>query len=341
MTTTATHDTKRGEDARTRIAVLSEIPRRWGRSIARWRRMNDAVRAGGVPGGNVEYLLYQALIGSWPAEFLGRTDLASDELAAFAERINTYMVKAVREAKQLSSWSSPDSVYEDALTGFVEGMLDPARSQPFLTDFGEFMAYLAPLGAWSSLAQTALKLGGPGVPDTYQGTELWEFSLVDPDNRRPVDYAQRASILEAFKATRDDQALVDDLVANWTDGRIKLYVVWKLLQQRRTRTAVEAGYTPIFSAGPRASHVVAYANDGILVAVPRLTATLLEEHNGPPIGEATWGATSLRVPEKMRGTYRNIFTGSVHHIESPAGRMARLSLAEILARFPVAVLVRS
>jgi (1->4)-alpha-D-glucan 1-alpha-D-glucosylmutase len=197
MLTTATHDTKRGEDARLRIALLSEMPREWGRRVTHWLRLNRRHRAerGGapVPDRNIEYLFYQMLVGAWPVG-LDPADMAA--VAELTERIEAAMIKSVREGKEQSSWSYPNMDYEAGLTRFVRGVLDPARPNPFLADFADFIGMLARPAAIASLAQLVLKLTVPGVPDIYQGGELWDFSLVDPDNRRPVDFAQRQRLLD-------------------------------------------------------------------------------------------------------------------------------------------------
>ena len=338
MVATATHDTKRGEDARMRLNVLSEIPVPWSRAIDRWRRANAPLHDGGVPGANEEYLLYQALVGAWPMEFVGRESLTHDELAPLRERIAAYAVKAVREAKVYSSWASPDAAYEDSLQSFVAAILDPARAERFIADLARFMTTVARVGAWSSLAQSTLKLTGPGVPDTYQGTECWDLSLVDPDNRRHVDYAARAAMLAALPRPGSGPEPLAELLETWPDGRVKLFVTSALLRRRREHPP-SGGYVPIFGAGPRASHVVAFAYGDLIVAVPRLIATLLGAETAPPIGEPVWHSTTLRVPERLRGRYRNLFTGAIHTVDAPGG-MARVPVAEVLADFPVAAIVR-
>jgi (1->4)-alpha-D-glucan 1-alpha-D-glucosylmutase len=197
MVTTATHDTKRGEDARVRLALLSEMPRDWSNRLTQWLRLNRSrrVEVDGeiVPERNVEYLFYQALLGAWPP------DLAPDdvtEIKRLGERIEAYMIKAVREGNQQSSWSNPNTPYEATLQRFVRAVLDASRESPFLTEFHTFVTSLARLGAIASLSQLVLKLTVPGVPDIYQGGELWDHSLVDPDNRRPVDWGIRQALLE-------------------------------------------------------------------------------------------------------------------------------------------------
>src|SRR6266478_5914494 len=216
MVTTATHDTKRGEDARVRLALLSEMPREWGRRVTRWLRLNRACRGQiddeTVPDRNVEYLFYQALLGAWPWG-LAPDDL--DGMRDFAERLESYMIKAVREGKEQSSWSNPNAGYEAALQRFVHNALDASRPNLFLADFHDLVASLAPLGVISSLSQLVLKLTIPGVPDIYQGGELWDLSLVDPDNRRPVDWSVRRALLEAI----GDGCAADLAERRRTEGR--------------------------------------------------------------------------------------------------------------------------
>src|SRR6516164_3561403 len=211
MVTTATHDTKRGEDARVRVALLSELPLKWGRQVARWFRLNRSRRSESegeiVPDRNVEYLFYQALLGAWPPT------LSVDDpggMQDLAKRLEGYMIKAVREGKERSSWSNPDANYEAGLQRFVRSVLNASRTNPFLGEFHGFVTSLARLGAISSLSQLVLKLTVPGVPDIYQGDELWDFDLVDPDNRRPVDWHQRRALLDRIA----DRPLVD-LAENW------------------------------------------------------------------------------------------------------------------------------
>src|ERR671918_568788 len=227
MLTTATHDHKRGEDVRARINALSELPAEWGRRVRRWAGLNrfklKEVEGRPVPGRNDSYLLYQTLVGSWPFG-LGADDAAG--LADYAERIVTYMMKASREAKQRTSWTAPDEEYESGLERFVRRILDPQDGRAFLADLLPFQAQVALIGALNGLAQTLLKLTVPGVPDTYQGCELWDLSLVDPDNRRPVDFEMRRAML----AQDADPA---ELLASWQDGRIKQHVVARTLALRR------------------------------------------------------------------------------------------------------------
>jgi (1->4)-alpha-D-glucan 1-alpha-D-glucosylmutase len=331
MVTTATHDTKRGEDGRMRIALLSELPREWGRRVAHWLRLNRRHRAEidgePVPDRNVEYLFYQMLIGVWPPG-LDPADVAA--VADLAERIEMAMTKSVREGKEQSSWSYPNLAYEAGLARFVGGVLDAARPNPFLADFAGFVEMLARRAAISSLAQLVLKLTVPGVPDIYQGGELWDFSLVDPDNRRPVDFELRRTLAEAVCG-----ATPADLTRHWQDGREKLFVTARLLRLRREYPELFASgdYQPLeVSEGGNADRLCAFARQhlgmALAVAVPRLVYGLFRDHE-----PADWGAAELALPSL--GTWRNVFTGAVFE-----GRV-RVGAGELFADFPVAVLFAS
>ena len=328
MSTTATHDTKRGEDARVRIAMLSEMPRVWSQLVTRWLRFNRSRRAEidgeTVPDRNVEYLFYQTLVGVWPP------GLAPDDLEgmkALAERVGAYMIKAVREGKEESSWSNSNAAYEAALDRFVAAVLDVSRPNAFLADFHTFIEPLARLSAIASLAQLAIKLTAPGMPDIYQGGELWDFSLVDPDNRRPVDWQQRRTLLAAI-----GNADPSSLAADWQDGREKLFVTHRLLHLRQQHPALFAAgdYLPLYGEGGRANDRLCafarfYEGTALVVAVPRLVYRLY--HNG----DAGWGATALPLPHE--GNWRDVLSGRSHE------NCERISAAELFAEFPVAVLL--
>ena len=326
MVTTATHDTKRGEDARVRVALLSELPLGWGRQVARWSRLNRSRRSESdgetVPDRNVEYLFYQALLGAWPPT-LSIDDL--EGMRDLAERLEGYMIKAVREGKERSSWSNPDANYEAGVQRFVRGVLDSSRTNPFLVEFHSFVMPLAQLGSISSLSQLVLKLTVPGVPDIYQGGELWNFSLVDPDNRRPIDWQVRRQLLGKL-----DNACVTDLSRDWQDGRQKLFVIRKLLDLRRSHPELfaQGDYRPMEVEEGSASHICAFARargeEEIIVIVPRLVYRLYDGGCS-----AKWGATKIGLPS---GQWRDVFTGRWQE----GGRS--VSVAQLLAAFPVAVL---
>lgn len=339
MLATSTHDTKRGEDVRARLAVLSEMPGEWGHAVTRWAQLNTrrrtSVGALVAPDRNDEYFLYQTLVGAWPVESI-EASLEAETLRPFLERVEEYVVKALREAKRHSSWANPNAAYEEGTLTFVRRILDVSRASPFLTDFRRFVGRIARFGLYNSLAQLVLRLAGPGVPDTYQGTELWDLTLVDPDNRRPVDFALRERWLDELEAEQgagDPAALARELLAGWSDGRIKLYVLSRLLQWRRAHAGIldRGAYTPLESTGAHAEHLCAYRLGDAVVAVARLTKRLLGERPGDPTG-SIWGDTALVTPAEM-GSYTNVLTSAV----VPA--TGEVAVAELLRDLPVAVLI--
>jgi len=330
---TATHDMKRGEDVRARLAAISEVPDPWRRALARWSRLNRKHR--GVVTALDEYLVYQTLLGAWPVELLS-AELDEAALAEFAHRVSLYAIKAAREAKLRTSWTNADPEYEPALDEFVHAILDPQRSPAFLESLRTGARSLAATGMTNALAQAVLKATAPGVPDTYQGTELWDLSLVDPDNRRPVNYAVRVSGLraldDAIASGIPREAIARDLLAAWPDGRIKQYVLATLLRRRAAGDWPADAYAPLFASGARAEHVVAYARGDAIVVVPRLPRTLSGE--APPLGDV-WADTVVELPKGARAaSYRDLLTGRVVN----RAHRAVLALADVLAVLPVAVL---
>jgi (1->4)-alpha-D-glucan 1-alpha-D-glucosylmutase len=306
MNTSSTHDTKRSEDVRARINVISELPDVWMRQVRKWAKMNGPLRRDGIPHPNEELLIYQTLIGMWPHE--------EEETAGVPDRLRQYLEKAAREAKSHTSWIAPNTDYEEALFAFGDAIL---KSQEFCEDFTRMQRRFAFHGFLNALSQVVLKATAPGVPDFYQGTELWDFSLVDPDNRRPVDYEKRTSLLRRLKSSRVN---LDTLLRRWPDGRVKLYVTWKLLELRARRQL--GAYEPL-DAG---RNVCAFTRGGdVIVAVPRFTT---EISNSLPLAEK-WGDRTLPIG----GEWTNIFTGA--EVQGD-----QLSLAEVFAKFPVAVLER-
>jgi (1->4)-alpha-D-glucan 1-alpha-D-glucosylmutase len=348
MITTSTHDTKRGEDVRARLNVLSEIPEEWRQSVMRWRRLNkkhkSMVEGHPVPDANEEYLLYQTLVGTCPLDSIG---MGNDE--GFKNRIKQYMIKAVREAKTNTSWISPNTVYEEAILKFVNGILAPGENKMFLRDLEGLASRVSHFGMFNSVSQTLLKMTCPGIPDFYQGTELWDFSLVDPDNRRPVDYEARRSMLEALKgkmtlAGKDQTGFTRDLMLEWKDGSIKLFVIFRSLQYRRENSLLfqEGNYIPLAGDGTLNKHVCAYARrrEGktILVIVPRFVMTLLRNREGPPLGETTWGDSFIVLPGEIEGErFRNLFTHELVNTEIHNGNRV-LPLKRIFAHFCVSLL---
>ena len=336
MLATATHDMKRGEDVRARLAAISEVPDQWRHALARWSRLNRKHRA--TVSTLAEYATYQTILGSWPSELLG-AELEPQALAAFAERVVATMRKSAREAKLRTSWANPDAEYEAALEAFVRTILDPRRAGAFLESMHEGARSLAGSGAVNGLAQVVLKATAPGVPDTYQGTELWDLSMVDPDNRRPVDFAARIAALRELDAAlengRPREALARELLAAWPDGRIKLYVLATLLRHRAHAGWPADAYAAVEASGERARHVVAFARGPALVVVPRLPRTLAAER--PPLGAEVWGDTLLELGALEPSRYRDVLTGRVIAAGERDGRRA-IALAEIFHVLPVAVL---
>ncbi|HEX5140692.1 MAG TPA: malto-oligosyltrehalose synthase, partial [Dehalococcoidia bacterium] len=299
MLATSTHDTKRGEDTRLRIDALSELPVEWSVFVHRAMQAHEGYRTGGAPDNNARYLLYQTLAGAWPID---------------PDRANAYMLKAMREAKAFTSWHDPDEAYERAMNSYVDAVF---TDQGFVSECSEFVARIDAIARVSSLAQTLLKLTAPGIPDFYQGAELWEHSLVDPDNRRPVDYESQHRLLEELPRMTAQEAM------DQADSGIpKLWLIWKTLAFRRRYYEAFAGaYTPLLAEGAKADCVVAFMRAGEVVTVaPRLVGRLQDG----------WRDTVLRLPE---GRWLNVLTEET----TPSGEVA---LSDLMRDFPVALLSR-
>ncbi len=340
MLATSTHDNKRSEDVRARIDVLSEMAAGWRLQLNKWQRMNASRKATvddhPAPSRNDEYLLYQTLLGSFPTG-----DVRGAALKRYRERIAAYMRKAAREAKARTSWARVNEPYEAALAAFVNAALDDTHANPFLDDFRAAVRTVAWLGFLNSLSIVAVKLTSPGVPDTYQGNETWDFSLVDPDNRRPVDYALREKMLAQFHAARASPPL-QEMFANLEDGRAKLYLLWRLLWLRAEREGLflQGGYTAVRTTGERARHLVAFArrHEGaaVVTVAPRLIASLGVQAGGLPVGAQIWGDTRIELPFLDDGTVlRDAVSGREHRVEGGG-----LALATVLTDASVAVLVK-
>jgi (1->4)-alpha-D-glucan 1-alpha-D-glucosylmutase len=343
LSATATHDTKRGEDVRARINVLSEMPTVWRQATTRWARMNrrgrTMIEGASYPSRNEEYLLYQTLIGTWPAEPM-TPEIEGD----YRQRIVTYMLKAMREAKVYTSWLNPSEAHEAAMVRFVETVLSLGHTA-FRADFAPLARRVARCGVYNSLAQLTLKITAPGIPDFYQGTELWDFTLVDPDNRRPVDYGRRMTLLQELTARRqngDLVALASDLLDQQGDA-LKLFVTTTLLHMRREqRDLFESGaYEGLAIGGARSAHVFAFrrvtGERMAIVAVPRLVASLIHDNDTVPTGERTWGDTEVRLPAPAPAHLIHRLTGRCVHVQSDA-HGAYLRAADIFEHFPIACL---
>lgn len=298
---TSTHDNKRSEDVRVRISLLTEIPERWAEAVQAWSRLNHEAWGGRQPDRHAEYLLYQTLVGAWPIS---------------VERAQAYMLKACREARVHTSWHEPDRDYEGAIAGFVGRIL---ASKEFLASLGDFVAPLQRPAGVHSLAQTLLKLTAPGVPDFYQGTELWDLSLVDPDNRRAVDFDVRRALL-----ARHAGAKPADMLAEWESGWPKLWLIATVLEFRRQHAAwfaADESYEPMAARGPRLAHVLGFRRgENLVVLVPRFTLSLGDD----------WGDTRVTL---RPGTWRNVFTGET--------LIGDVGMGALFAAFPVALLFRT
>jgi (1->4)-alpha-D-glucan 1-alpha-D-glucosylmutase len=340
LNATSTHDTKRSEDVRTRISTLSEVPEQWQTWLHRWSGLNapKKLSVGGqaVPDPHEEVLLYQTLLGAWP--------LAAEEVPDFKERLKGYTIKAAREAQVHTRWVSPDADYEKALLTFVDAILDEKAGNEFLDEFLRVQERIAYCGAMSSLAQVLLKTASPGLPDFYQGTELWDFSLVDPDNRRPVDFQKRVRLLKDLDLRKSAApgSLVTDLLSNWRDGRIKLYLTSKALRFRREHKDLflSGDYLPLTGSGSRADNVIAFSrrlgDEWIVVAASRFMMNLTGPGE-PLVGPRVWGTGTLNLHPEAPTTWVNVGTGEA--LQAPADSQANtLPLHEVFSDLPVALL---
>jgi (1->4)-alpha-D-glucan 1-alpha-D-glucosylmutase len=322
------------------------MPQHWYNCVRHWHHLNQPHKtniAGQlVPSQQEEYLLYQTLLGAWPFE-----SPTAAESETFSERIQAYMRKALREAKVHTNWLEPHEAYEEAVMRFVQLLLDESCSGLFLEDFLAVQHGMAQFGMWNSLAQTLLKMTVPGVPDCYQGCELWDLSLVDPDNRRPVDYNQRRRCLTELQQRcqeSEQRELVRELLATRHDGRIKLYLIWQTLTFRRVHALVfqEGDYIPLQAVGSKRAHLCAFArrhqDTTVIVVVPRLLTEILPEAQQAPLGQVIWNDTQVVLPEELAGpAWRQLFTGETLLTERSDGQDV-LPLALALAEFPVALL---
>jgi len=345
---TSTHDTKRSEDVRARLNVLSEIPDEWRHHLARWSRINkkkkSVVEGQVVPDRNEEYLFYQTLLGAWPVLPMDGT-----EYEVFERRIKDYMLKAVREAKVNSSWISPSIPYEDALLKFIDDAMSPSPNNAFIQDFDPFRKKISYYGMFNSLSQILLKVTSPGTPDFYQGTEIWDFSLVDPDNRRPVNFDIRRELLKALQekmatGESDLPGFARELLRGWEDGSIKLYVTFRSLNYRKENRQLfmEGTYLPLQGDGDLQDHICAFARHAegkvVLVIVPRFLTRLVKNPDELPLGHEVWGDSRVVIPGEIPAVkFKNIFTGEAMALVEQNGKAA-LALDQVFANFPVAML---
>jgi (1->4)-alpha-D-glucan 1-alpha-D-glucosylmutase len=336
LNATATHDNKRGEDVRARISVLSEMPAEWERHLELWHEQNRGlkkiVEGEEVPSRNSEYFLYQTMVGAWPFEERDRGD--------FISRMKDYMIKAAREAKTHTFWLDHNADYEEALADFTEKTLAPSVSNEFLKSFAAFQKKVAHYGVFNSLAQTLLKITSPGVADFYQGAELWDLNLVDPDNRRAVDYEKREWLLREIKQKEQSglPGLAEELLSTREDNRVKLFTIHRAMAARNEHEELfsEGDYVRLGVTGSRGNHIIAFARRKdrrwALTIVPRFLTSVVAEGE-LPVGQAAWGDTGIEMPADAPRAWRNAFTD-----EGVSGRR-RIPVAEALRRFPVALLV--
>jgi (1->4)-alpha-D-glucan 1-alpha-D-glucosylmutase len=356
LNATSTHDIKRGEDVRARIAVLSEMPELWSEKVRLWRQTNLRFKSDchglQAPDDNDEYLLYQTLIGALPFD--------PDPIGGFKQRIKQYMTKAVREAKEHSSWIEPHEQYEQACGNFIDCILDPTGSNEFWSDFLPFQKRIAAYGIFNSLSQTLLKMTSPGVPDFYQGSELWDLNLVDPDNRRPVDFEKRRKFLDEMRSRGQNSAaeLIDELLQRRRDGRIKLFLVFKVLNARRKNAELFAkgDYQPLKARGKYGGSAIVflrhYGDKAAVTVAPRFLKSLIDAHE-LPLGTDVWQDTEIRLPASLEGDWQDVITGetvqTVGAVREPpsvvlgtpyGGRLTVLRLGRLLEKFPVSLLIR-
>ncbi len=336
LNTTSTHDTKRGEDIRARINVLSEIPQEWENNLKRWSKINrkkkKKVKPINVPDKNDEYFLYQTLLGAFP--------FFENQYPAFTERVKAYIIKAVREAKVHTAWLKPDKEYEDAYSGFVEDILNQTKENPFLKAFLPFQKRISYYGIFNSLSQTLIKITSPGVPDFYQGTELWDLNLVDPDNRRPVDFNKRQAFLEKIiEGVRTDiLRLIETLLSTKEDGGIKLLLIYKALKTRHKNCVLfrKGSYIPLETSGKFKNHIIAYARNyernWAVTIVPRFLTGVIEEGQYP-IGSEIWHDTQVCLPQDHQKHWKEAISDQVIKNKN------KLMIGEVLNVFPVSLLI--
>jgi (1->4)-alpha-D-glucan 1-alpha-D-glucosylmutase len=332
MLTTATHDHKRGEGVRARLAVLSELAGEWSQAVERWLELAatrcHSVDGNRMPDGGDLAILFQTIVGAWPLT-LRITD--KHGLAAYATRIAAWQLKALREAKLFSDWSVPNESYESAAASFIESLF--SEPTDLLNELADFALRIAPAGAANGLAQTLIRLTAPGIPDTYQGTEYWDLSLVDPDNRSLVDFAARKHTL--------DRAFPADLATTWRDGRIKQAMIAHVLatRSRVRRLFSEGNYIPLETTGALSQHLVAFARtfDSAIavVAAVRLPVRLMSESEVLAIRSEKWRDTRIAIPHLLRGSV----CSSVLHRNKKHSLQETLSAADVLDALPIACVV--
>jgi len=340
LNASSTHDTKRSEDLRARLNVLSEIPDQWLSQLAEWSKENAPkktdVNGQDAPNANEEYLIYQTLLGIWPHD--------QSELPSIHTRLQAYVLKAIREAKIHTRWAEPNQAYEGAVSVFIDRIFDEQDHSKFLCSVAHFAEKIAFAGMLNALGQTLLKIACPGVPDFYQGSELWDFHLVDPDNRSPIDFSIRIHALEDLtnRASANPAAIASELLATWPDGRLKMYIIWKALSYRNGHAALfrDGAFVPLEVRGQQSAHVMAFlrrrGKDQAIAIVPRLAMNI------PPNSDDSaradfWRETNIILPPDSPASWRDIFTTSTTEAKVEASTQS-LPLADALKHFPIALL---
>ena len=302
LNATATHDTKRGEDIRARLNVLTDLPGEWLKAVEKWQKLNAGLKQNGAPDANDEYFIYQTLVGTYP--------MAGDNIQEYSERLQKYLQKALREAKRHSNWTSPNETYESETKSFAVGLLD--KSKPLWKSFENFQQKIMDFGIVNSLAQSVLKFTCPGVPDVYQGCELWDLSFVDPDNRRPVNYAERQAVLEEINSKKEKPELLQDLWDNRHNAGIKLWLTQELFELRKQYPSLftNGDYIPVKIEGRYKNNVFAYArkhqHKWFVIAIPLHTAQLCTKQ-GKEILDIDWDDTKIILPKGVDKDWEHVF----------------------------------
>ena len=340
LNASSTHDTKRSEDVRARLNVLSEIPDEWLSKLAEWSKENASekklVDGRDVPDANEEYLIYQTLLGLWPRD--------ESDLPSICARLQEYVVKAIREAKINTRWAEPNQAHEGAISKFIERILDSQNHPKFLCSVARFQEQIGYAGMINTLGQTLLKIACPGVPDFYQGSELWDFHLVDPDNRNPIDFSVRIKALQDLvnATSANPTNIAGELLAAWPDGRLKMYLIWKALGYRHNHPALfrEGEFIPLEVVGPKSEHVIAFlrrqGKDQVIAIIPRWVAKIQANFDASATADF-WKGTNLLLPRGSPISWREVFTTSATRAKSDGGKQW-LAVGDSLKNFPIALL---
>jgi (1->4)-alpha-D-glucan 1-alpha-D-glucosylmutase len=340
LNASSTHDTKHSEDLRARLNVLSEIPDEWLSKLGEWSRENASekklVDGRDVPDANEEYLIYQTLLGLWPRD--------ESDLPSICARLQSYIIKAIREAKIHTRWAEPNQAHEGAVSGFIERILDRQNHTKFLCSIAHFQERIGYAGMINALGETLLKIACPGVPDFYQGSEFWDIHLVDPDNRNPIDFPIRIQALQDLmdRAAENPAAIGSELLAAWPDGRLKMYVIWRTLGYRRQHSMLftEGEFIPLEVVGQQSEHVIAFlrrqGKDQVIAILPRWMAKT-SASSGAAATTDFWRGTNLLLPEGSPISWSDVFTASSTEAKGEAGKQW-IAAGDLLKDFPIALL---